>query len=164
MGTPRPLNFSRSPIPTRPERCRRISLYLLESALMQIAPITHSESALTNSLDLKSFRIRTYKKDRGRGSHPSNQKSFPLLVSLRTPKIPTRIYSSFQSLMKCKFRNPFLLIFMQIGGGVYPHSSAKHSRRRRMEGAVQKRKSTGPESRAFRFRLQPGTGRSLSFL
>jgi hypothetical protein len=40
----------------------------LESALPQNAPITPLQSALTNSLDLKSFRIRTYKKKGGRGA------------------------------------------------------------------------------------------------
>src|ERR1700722_7573589 len=35
----------------------------------QNAPITRLESALPNSLDLKPFRIRTYKKWRGGGDH-----------------------------------------------------------------------------------------------
>jgi hypothetical protein len=39
----------------------------LESALPRNSPITRLESALTNSLDLKSFRIRTYKKRWGEG-------------------------------------------------------------------------------------------------
>src|SRR5271154_932832 len=43
------------------------SLTSLESALTKNRPITHLESALTNSLDLKSFRIRTYEKRRGEG-------------------------------------------------------------------------------------------------
>jgi hypothetical protein len=42
------------------------SLTLLESALPQNAPVTRLESALINSLDLKSFRIRTSKKSGGR--------------------------------------------------------------------------------------------------
>jgi hypothetical protein len=39
----------------------------LQSALPQNAPITRLESALPNSLDLKSFRIRTCKKWWGEG-------------------------------------------------------------------------------------------------
>jgi hypothetical protein len=40
----------------------------LESALPQNAPVTPSESALPDLLDLKSFGIRTYKKGRGVGA------------------------------------------------------------------------------------------------
>src|SRR5580692_6102745 len=39
----------------------------LESALTKNPRVTHLESALPNSLDLKSFRIRTYEKGRGEG-------------------------------------------------------------------------------------------------
>src|SRR6202040_4285866 len=39
----------------------------LESALPRNRRVTPLESALPKSLDLKSFRIRTYKKRRGRG-------------------------------------------------------------------------------------------------
>ena len=43
----------------------------LEFALTKNAPVSALERALTNSLDLKSFGIRTYKKDRGeRGQRP----------------------------------------------------------------------------------------------
>jgi hypothetical protein len=40
---------------------------LLESALPENAPVTRLESALPKTLDLKPFRIRTYKKWRGEG-------------------------------------------------------------------------------------------------
>ena len=39
----------------------------LQSALTESTSITLLESALTNPLDLKFFRIRTYRKPRGRG-------------------------------------------------------------------------------------------------
>ena len=42
-------------------------LSLLESALAKIVSVTRLESALANSLNLKPFRIRTYKKRRERG-------------------------------------------------------------------------------------------------
>src|SRR5579863_3049848 len=42
-------------------------LTLVESALPQNTPVTPSESALPNSLDLKSFRIRTCEKRWGEG-------------------------------------------------------------------------------------------------
>jgi hypothetical protein len=47
---------------------RSKKLSLLESALTKIVPVTRLESALANSLNLKPFRIRTYKKRRGRGA------------------------------------------------------------------------------------------------
>src|SRR5271156_350560 len=40
-----------------------------ESALPQSRRVTRLESALPKSLDLKSFRIRTYKKWRGEGAN-----------------------------------------------------------------------------------------------
>jgi hypothetical protein len=43
------------------------ALSLLESALAKNAPVTLLGSALTNPLNLKCFRIRTYEKRRGRG-------------------------------------------------------------------------------------------------
>ena len=44
------------------------ALTLLESAVPKNAPVTLLESALTKSLALKPFRIRTYKKRRGEGA------------------------------------------------------------------------------------------------
>ncbi len=41
----------------------------LESTLTKNPRVTRLESALPNSLDLKSFRIRTYEKRRGRGAN-----------------------------------------------------------------------------------------------
>src|SRR5271170_4822186 len=50
----------------------------LESALPQNAPITPLQSALPKSLDLKSFRIRTYEKRRGEGwERLTNLRSIP---------------------------------------------------------------------------------------
>ena len=49
----------------------QFSLSPLESALPGNTPITPLESALTKSLDLKSFRIRTSKKRGGEGPLPS---------------------------------------------------------------------------------------------
>src|ERR1700682_2972642 len=46
---------------------RPTAVTLLESADPQNKRVTHLESALPNSLDLKSFIIRTYKKRRGVG-------------------------------------------------------------------------------------------------
>jgi hypothetical protein len=43
------------------------ALSLLESALPKNAPVTLLGSALTNSLNLKFFRIRTYENRRGEG-------------------------------------------------------------------------------------------------
>ena len=48
---------------------RSKKLSLLESALAKIVSVTRLESALANSLNLKPFRIRTYKKRRGRGAN-----------------------------------------------------------------------------------------------
>src|SRR5271168_4221565 len=46
---------------------RSNNLSPLESALTKNRRVTHLESALPKSLDLKSFRIRTYEKRGGRG-------------------------------------------------------------------------------------------------
>ena len=48
-------------------KSRETHLTSIESALTRDTPITRLESALTKSLDLKSFRIRTYKKGGGGG-------------------------------------------------------------------------------------------------
>ena len=59
------LSFSSSNLPPfQPSN----PLTSLESALPQNTPATLLESALTNSKDLNSFRIRTYKKRGGRGA------------------------------------------------------------------------------------------------
>jgi hypothetical protein len=52
------------------------ALNLLESALAKNAPVTPLGSALTNSLNLKSFRIRTYEKWRGGGESYQAAKGF----------------------------------------------------------------------------------------
>jgi len=58
-----------------------IVLNHLECALMQNAPATPVECALTNSLDLKSFRFRTYKKTgMGEGRHREKMKDEPLKI------------------------------------------------------------------------------------
>src|SRR5271154_4284118 len=49
------------------DRTNRLSP--LESALTKNTRVTRLESALPYSLDLKSFRIRTYEKRRGRGAN-----------------------------------------------------------------------------------------------
>jgi hypothetical protein len=56
----------RPPLQLRPEPGDQ-PLSLLESALPKNAPVTPLQSALIESLDLKSFRIRTYKIRRGEG-------------------------------------------------------------------------------------------------
>src|SRR5271154_1791583 len=69
------------------------SLKPLESAHPKNAPVTPSESALTNSLNLKSFGIRTYEKRRGEGyelltSSPTQQATEP--SSSRRSRLPFR--------------------------------------------------------------------------
>ncbi len=71
------------------------SLSVLESALMQNAPITRLESALPNSLDLKSFGIRTYENTRGRGSERLT--SLPAYSLLATHYSRTFLSSLFSS-------------------------------------------------------------------
>ena len=65
---PQPQNALR---PTRRGHCvpPHYPLTPLQSALPKNAPLTPSESALTKWLNLKSFRIRTYEKNRGEGVH-----------------------------------------------------------------------------------------------
>jgi hypothetical protein len=60
----------------------------LQSALTKSAPITLLESALTNPLDLKVFRIRTYRKPRGEGPKrlTTIQVAHALLPVLRRPR------------------------------------------------------------------------------
>jgi hypothetical protein len=63
------------------------SLSPLQSALTKNVPLTPLESALTISLDLKSFRIRTYKKTGGGGGQsPVTELQPPLLLSYFLPK------------------------------------------------------------------------------
>jgi hypothetical protein len=50
-------------------------LTLLESALAKIPSVTRLESALANSLNLKPFRIRTYKKRWGEGANGQPRQS-----------------------------------------------------------------------------------------
>jgi hypothetical protein len=53
-----------------------------------------------------------------------------------TPKIPSRICFSFQYFMKCKFHNSFLLIFMQLVGGVPTLLAGNSERKDRAEQAL----------------------------
>src|SRR5271155_1399001 len=71
--------FLRFPAPT--------SVSAAESALTKFASVTPLESALAKTLDLKSFRIRTYKKRGGRGSkiltttRPAGSSSIPCVIA-----------------------------------------------------------------------------------
>src|SRR6266704_2792457 len=62
-----------------------------------------------------SFSCNTYKKQGGGVWIILTSQ----LGSLGTTKDTSRIYLSFQPLARCPSRNPFVLIFMQIDGGVY---------------------------------------------
>jgi hypothetical protein len=57
----------------------------VESALTRMSRVTGLESALTNSLDLKSFRIRTYKKPGGEGGSTLQVAQTLLSVLRRAP-------------------------------------------------------------------------------
>jgi hypothetical protein len=56
-----------------------------ESALTKKQHVTRLESALTNSLDLKVFRIRSYKKKRGEGGEWLTSERRTKSRSIRTP-------------------------------------------------------------------------------
>jgi hypothetical protein len=64
-----------------PSQAKVKTLTPLESALPQSTPITRLESALTKSLGLKSFRIRTCKKGGGREQTVNRQVSFTSSVT-----------------------------------------------------------------------------------
>ena len=55
----------------------------VESALTRMSRVTGLESALTNSLDLKSFRIRTYEKTQGEGVKLLTSALVPLSAKIK---------------------------------------------------------------------------------
>src|SRR5277367_5568129 len=63
----------------------------LQSALTKNAPITLLESALPKTLDLKSFRIRTYEKRRGEGCKLlTNPPALPVRLAATQPSTVNR--------------------------------------------------------------------------
>jgi hypothetical protein len=79
----------------------------IESALTQSAPITPLESALPNSLDLKSFRIRTYRKTGvGGATAIPDCPLFPLPpIRSRKSRVTSRSQNSHPSLSALSFRH-----------------------------------------------------------
>jgi hypothetical protein len=59
------------------------SLTPVESALTERRRVTRLESALPNSLDLKSFRIRTYEKTQGEGVKLLTSALVPLSAKIK---------------------------------------------------------------------------------
>src|SRR5713226_7355827 len=95
------------------------SFFALTPPPSRLAPNSHGIISFADPCPLTLLESYRFKNIEGRGHLQ--------LPRPGMPKITSRIHLSFQSLMKCPPRNSFLLIFMQIGGGVGGAASFRRS-------------------------------------
>src|SRR5882672_3767090 len=125
-----PLNVKRSTLHSR-------RLNPVESALAQNTPATLSESALPNSLDLKSFGINTYEK-RGEGYRQQRTSKLHLRPTKRRHQKPTHGLQRRQN-FPCFITS--LLHFVPSINSV--HGDAAHQLREKVRGLLRHHLPTG---------------------